>query len=281
MKVRGETSLSRFFKPHRFLVSPPELYTSNWTGSTASRLIARRWFVECSLDHKGCRGGEDSGWVPPRLLEIDLAPGGLVRLKEDHEILPGSKYTTLSYCWGRRRFFRLEETTESLLRGGVPLEYLPRTFREAIDVTSSLQMSYIWIDSLCIFQGASSSERAHEIQSMDQIYFNSCCNIAAGTAADPFGGLFQSTKAELLCCPAVDVGGDKRSCRYRLRNLEETMRMFKNEVLPTRAWALQELWLAPRVLYFSRDQILWRCYERFSSEQLPRQNIEELPHQED
>lgn len=59
---------------------------------------------------------------------------------------------TLSHCWGAE-----EEWPQRLLKenyGSMRAEMadLPRTFREAIQITRLLQVRYLWIDSLCIIQ---------------------------------------------------------------------------------------------------------------------------------
>lgn len=43
--------------------------------------------------------------------------------------------------------------------------------------------------------------------------------------------------------------------------------MLKNEPLSQRGWALQERWLAPRVLHFGAEQMFFECYCSFLSEQ--------------
>ena len=38
------------------------------------------------------------------------------------------------------------------LQTGIPAGGLPKTFRDAINITSCLRIRYLWIDSLCIVQ---------------------------------------------------------------------------------------------------------------------------------
>lgn len=63
------------------------------------------------------------------------------------------------------------------------------TFKDAIKVTRSSGLKYIWIDSLCIIQD-SQSDWLHESKLMSNVYKYSYCNISATAAANDTIGLF-------------------------------------------------------------------------------------------
>jgi hypothetical protein len=65
---------------------------------------------------------------------------------------------------------------------------LPRTFKEAIQVTNSLGFRYLWIDALRILQD-SNEDLQREIGSMDKIYRNSTLTIFAAGGDDTDAGL--------------------------------------------------------------------------------------------
>ena len=67
---------------------------------------------------------------------------------------------------------------------GFSLQSLPRTLRDAVQVTRDVGLRYLWVDALCIVQGTddlSHSDWASEVRHMDRVYSNahvtisSCC----------------------------------------------------------------------------------------------------------
>jgi hypothetical protein len=64
------------------------------------------------------------------------------------------------------------------LRKNIPIEDIPKTYLEAMHITQSLSVEYIWIDSLCIFQD-SKEDWTLEAAAMASIYTNSYCTVAA------------------------------------------------------------------------------------------------------
>lgn len=62
---------------------------------------------------------------------------------------------------------------------GIQLSSLPLTFQDAIKITRSLGLQYIWIDSLCILQD-SKADWVEESAKMGTYYSSSWLTIAAG-----------------------------------------------------------------------------------------------------
>jgi hypothetical protein len=92
-------------------------------------------------------------------------------------------YISLSHCWGNSQPLRLTKSTEAALRAGISNRELPRTFRDAVAVCQQLDVSYIWIDSLCIRQD-DPQDWAVEAAAMRSVYTNALCNLAATGASD-------------------------------------------------------------------------------------------------
>jgi hypothetical protein len=73
-----------------------------------------------------------------------------VHLSVDHP--KDAKYTALTYCWGVPEILSTKRSNiEDHLRTR-PWSSLPKTFQQAIEMTSVLGYKYIWIDCLCIMQ---------------------------------------------------------------------------------------------------------------------------------
>src|SRR5436190_20538874 len=87
-------------------------------------------------------------------------------------------YVTLSHRWGGANIFKLTKHTYNALLKGILVRSLPKTFREAVQVTRALGAGFLWIDSLCIFQDSPDDWR-EQGGIMGYIYLNGWCNIAA------------------------------------------------------------------------------------------------------
>lgn len=88
----------------------------------------------------------------------------------------------------------LTTTTENKVHrmAGIPLDYLPRTFYDAVCSARNLHrlhVRYLWIDSLCIIQD-DSEDWAVQSSEMAQIYSGAVMTIAASSAKDGSAGLF-------------------------------------------------------------------------------------------
>jgi Heterokaryon incompatibility protein (HET) len=65
------------------------------------------------------------------------------------------RYTALSHCWGGLQLVSLTTRNyKRLQRNGEPAKHLPKTFRDAVEASLALDISYLWIDSLCIIQNS-------------------------------------------------------------------------------------------------------------------------------
>ncbi|KAF1965596.1 hypothetical protein BU23DRAFT_627281, partial [Bimuria novae-zelandiae CBS 107.79] len=73
--------------------------------------------------------------------------------------------------------------------------YLPRTIQDAIQVTSQLGYSFLWVDALCIVQDDAEEFNA-EIAKMPDIYSGAVVTIAASAANSAADGFLQKRDAE-------------------------------------------------------------------------------------
>ncbi len=73
----------------------------------------------------------------------------------------------------------------------MPWNMLTNNLKQAFEIARSLDIGYIWIDSLCIIQG-SEEDWAREANKMHLVYRNSCCNIAIADSVGQYGGAFRN-----------------------------------------------------------------------------------------
>jgi hypothetical protein len=145
---------------------------------------------------------------------------------------------------------------------GIRWEDLPRTFQDAIHITHELGFTYLWIDALCILQG-DLRDWQRESGRMYAVYSNCALMISADHAADGQGGCFNPPAPEPWIVKSSEYGAlvavrraKHHAGAYRAHRSEGYKRLAP---LATRAWAFQELTLAPRVLHFAADELIWNC----------------------
>jgi len=158
------------------------------------------------------------------------------------------------------------QTTKSLLeqyKDIIPLSDLSKTFREAILVCRSLEIQFLWIDSLCIIQD-DPLDWEEESAKMADVYSGSHLNLAAAAASDGTEGLFfqRLERIKVRCKLSTGEHDD-----VFITNSPSSYFMDSRESpLASRAWALQEKVLPPRTLIFGKDQLHWECHEELKSE---------------
>jgi hypothetical protein len=124
--------------------SYPGLLSTN-TGAVSSMAFLLSKYNECCKQHTLCRLPQsDAQFYPTRLIDVGVQEDVSIRLCEMYS--PGERgpYFCLSHCWGKKMPLRLTKDTLSTLQAGIPIEHLPKTFREAVSVTRSFEVRYLW-----------------------------------------------------------------------------------------------------------------------------------------
>jgi hypothetical protein len=98
-------------------------------------------------------------------------------------------YMTLSYRWGKSPEIMLTQASITELCEHIPVNLLPRSNQDAIQITRYLGIRYLWIDALCIIQDLDGDWHA-ESANMGNIYKNSYCTISASQAETGNRGCF-------------------------------------------------------------------------------------------
>lgn len=89
--------------------------------------------------------------MPTRLLDIGDAGMQVVKLVQwsTRADLP---YVALSYCWGESRPYTTIKSTICQHVKSIRISVLPRSLKDAVEITRKLGLRLLWIDSLCIVQ---------------------------------------------------------------------------------------------------------------------------------
>ncbi|KAM0809248.1 putative Heterokaryon incompatibility protein-domain-containing protein [Seiridium cardinale] len=227
--------------------------------------LIKTWIRECSSSHKNCRSIKKHE-PPTRLVSVDNDTVKLV-LTADMEKLP--RYATLSYSWGQQEFLMLTSENLGSFLNEIPLEDLPRTLREAVNIARELEISYIWIDALCIIQAQDDqSDWVHESSQMHSIYGGGYVNLAASSATNVHEGFF--TKPIYHNCGFCARTTTSEYCRVQnFHSTEVYEESSTRSYLASRAWTFQEKLLSTRTVYFGDHGLFWECRSRIKSEFLP------------
>ncbi|KAK5677974.1 hypothetical protein LTS10_009858 [Elasticomyces elasticus] len=155
------------------------------------------------------------------------------------------------------------------LRREIQVSELPVSYREALVVAKELGLRYLWIDSLCICQD-SEADWLHEAAMMDKVYEHSKLNIAMAGAAQnsepSFTARSEAIIRPVLVEPSAASGNMSHSYYLVLQDYKKDVSESK---LWGRAWVYQEIWLAPKILFLSNEQLTYRCKEGLASETFP------------
>ncbi|KAG4436101.1 hypothetical protein IFR05_008421 [Cadophora sp. M221] len=191
--------------------------------------------------------------LPSRVIDIGQEEKSLVRLHvtQTHE---KAEYLALSYIWGGPQEIATTIATLPEWKHGIPVDTLPLTLQDAITVTRQLGFRYLWVDALCIIQD-DAADKAAEINRMGTIYKNSTLTIAAAST--------RSVQESFLSPKPIPAAW---SVPYLLPNgtfgnlwMKAHTSNLVSSPLDTRAWALQESLLSPRVLWYGPVGLKWKC----------------------
>jgi hypothetical protein len=205
--------------------------------------------------------------MPTRVLDVGTASNPRLRLQVNDKSSPISPYVTLSHCWGKIQIKRLTKINISQLAECIDVNELTKTFQEAIIIARRLGVKFLWIDSLCIIQD-SIKDWDKESSAMGDVYKNALCNIAATAAPNGHTGCFLERNPLLARTCRLRIEGlpglAPKSQVYDLTRVDFWKQAISAAPLIQRAWFLQERILAPRVIHFGKNQLLWECHELVS-----------------
>jgi hypothetical protein len=159
----------------------------------------------------------------------------------------------------------------NLLQRHIPVEHLPQTFTDAIQVAHELGFAYLWIDALCI-QHDSKEDLHEQIERMGDIYSGSSLTIFAAAGEHSRAGLGAGRD------PSISLPS-KTELHFRAGNWAHEGQYLISEFcvgkqqpelpLYQRGWVLQEEILSARALSFESDEMTWRCLCETLSERRP------------
>jgi hypothetical protein len=249
-------------------VPPTSSLVASSTASPSCCDLIEWWINDCNLNHKLCSFRRDLSisWLPTRLVFLGDGVNEFPRLCSREYIPLGKRYNTLSHRWGPN-MFRLLSSNLGSLQESLPLDQLPATYLDAMEVSRKMGIEYLWIDSLCIIQDSGQDWRL-ESAAMGLVYKHAWCCVAA-TACQQAGILINRPPIASRCTikpsndnPRIAAG------TYNLFPLEKGTwsNGISDSPLSRRGWVTQERLLSSRIIHFGERQMFWECQERQACE---------------
>ncbi|KAK8134602.1 hypothetical protein PG984_006614, partial [Apiospora sp. TS-2023a] len=250
------------------------------TSSQIDVLQAQRWLRTCETHHGSlCNGGHFRSNLRDQLRLVDVEMGNLVEVRSMEKTEKDNlRYVTLSYMWGRSPLLKASVENYDYLRqpgslsgeGGGGFQVLSPTIRDAVLLTKTLGLRYIWIDALCIIQDDRQDWRNTALF-MDQIYGNGFLNLCAAAGADTSTGLYGTIqKPRQLSQPIAQMG------RMRLAVVKPVESRIRDSLWNSRAWTFQERILSPRSLILVKDRVYFQCRKVTWSEEVDLETIDSV-----
>jgi hypothetical protein len=129
--------------------------------------------------------------VPGRLLYVGTSEDCIIKVVQSHD--QNIPYVALSYCWGAGSTLTLTKDTLSSFRSSIPWDVIPKTIKDAIILTRQLQISYIWVNALCVLQDSKQDWQRESVK-MKGIYKNARLVFSTDRAANTDTGFLASRR---------------------------------------------------------------------------------------
>ena len=229
--------------------------------------IVKTWLDDCNQLHKSCQNSLSSRrMLPTRVLDVGAPDDSCqLRLLKTHGF--SGQYIALSHCWGLNRHFVTNLNNLEVHERRIPYKDLPRTFQDAVVITRSLGIRYLWIDSLCIVQD-DIQDWKNEAARMADVYRNAYCTVAATGSRGDQEGIFVNRTGQDICTLRYEANDTDILITYIEEDIFALEQLLFYSPLSQRAWCLQEKLLSPRIIHFTQSRAIWECRSRFETEDL-------------
>ncbi|KAF2114949.1 hypothetical protein BDV96DRAFT_89305 [Lophiotrema nucula] len=223
--------------------------------------IVNRWIKSCATEHgEKCHSAQLTSWLPARLIDIGdcLSNGPLRLILAEHLQADQISYVALSYFLEGNETLTLTTSNLNTLMDEIPSGDLNRVFADAIDVTRSLGLRYLWIGPLCVLHEPLEQHR-EELRQVSMVYEHCTLHIAASGAQSVLDGLFTDRTLSSVCSYPWDLSTENQltaihAVREGIWNSE-----LRDSCLAQHGGFFENHYLASRTIYFGKDQVYWHC----------------------
>jgi hypothetical protein len=219
--------------------------------------VVEEWLRICLHEHKECSPlCEPASPLPTRVIDVGDKDSDPRLVTSNGKI---ESWVALSYCWGGDSQFVFNDGTMDNLQKGIPLNSFPATLRDAVIITRSLGIRYIWIDALCIKQD-SAEDWAREAARMREVYSGAILTVVAANSPSTHSGIFSKRMSGERATLEWRDSMNSRTIQVQLRPGSELWdHALSTSPLMSRGWTLQEGLLSPRTVSYGAQQMIWEC----------------------
>ena len=181
--------------------------------------------------------------MPWRLLKAEKDANDYYHVDLVQDLSYCASYATLSYTWGGDQPHKTTKVKIALQSAGMlslGWNELPKTIQDAVKVTVTLGLSFLWIDSLRIVQD-DEADKVMQLAQMARIYKTSMITLVASRATRVSESFLhdihvnKSLAVQLpFKCPSDEYGTALLTCVTKSKDPEP---------LDYRAWCFQEVYL--------------------------------------
>ncbi|XEU97315.1 hypothetical protein FSHL1_002601 [Fusarium sambucinum] len=237
------------------------------------------WIGNCKSSHTECTVQDAE--LPYRVLFVgDEANNHICLHISRHQVSP---YVALSHCWGRSPV--LQTTTRNITehQNAIRFQSLPKNFQDAITITRSIGLQYLWIDSLCIVQDDNIDWEV-ESSKMASIYSDAYLVLAASQAGESSDGFLERKDVDFQTTQQLDPRNSVKVALIMNQDLSvseiysrpisvdptmgKSSHRWKTTTSPLnqRGWVRQESILARRIIHFTESEMIWECVQCLTCE---------------
>lgn len=248
--------------------------------------IIQAWLQACDESHSECRKsrgawhephakcpeprGEKLPRLPTRVLDVESTEPDVIKVIEVAD--EKGPYIALSHCWGGHIATKTTCDNFRTRQRNIRFHDLPKNFQDAVAVTRAAGLRYLWIDALCILQN-DKEDWEKESGRMAAVYQNAHFVLGADMSTDSYGGFLDTEECgyERQETSVATFGAEKSTiyARHQYGLHDNPCPMFTHVQTPAngevcnplrdRAWALQEQFLASRMVHFTEKEMIWEC----------------------
>ena len=224
-----------------------------------------RYHYDCSRTFSGSEELDPAGSpLPTRCVHVSKTSDDSLQFKLEHTAGRISQYVTLSHRWTAET--GAVSTTQANMADrlrGIGFGTLPPLFADVLALAASLDIAYVWIDSICIIQD-DPFDWSTEAVRMGEYYQKSVFTLACSDARP--NTLFNKpepddSRAPLIQMPYRDRSGKQQGHFYLHKY--NVMERYENTVakseLLTRGWVFQEWILSRRIVCYTSAGLFFLC----------------------
>ena len=241
--------------------------------------VLNKCFLDCKNNHVRCQDKDLTiDGSPLRLIDLGLPIDfhkPRLHVCEGWRRSSELKYAILSHCWANSnvesgKILTLSTNNLSSMESGIDFNSLASSFRDAITITRTLNLRYLWIDALCIIQD-SPEDWESEAAKIPRYFAQSEVCIAATLAPNAQHGIIHP---RMIAKESIGLSSEAGDLGVRpiaedvlsIVPLPDLMSPWPparppiaNKPLNEDFRTLQERLFSKRIVHFTKQQMFWQC----------------------